>query len=278
MKISRINGSLFIGGVLLLSLAACIKEVNDDLLDPPTYSEFGTSNLVGKYFITNTTSSAFKIPLGITTVAEMDRTIQLTIASPTGATAGIQYNAPTSIVIPAGKALDSLVINGLFSGYPAGRRDTLVIKITGGDVPPNSYNNTYMLVMQKYCDVDIAALGGNYVANEFLNNGSFNYGPYPTAVINLVSTGSTSASGQFVNLYDFGWNDISFTMDWSDPANFKISVPLQATGISDPAYVKGSSGRINTFSSCDQSFTISLDFLDGAQALEYPGYQFRLQR
>jgi hypothetical protein len=278
MKINQIFSSLLAGGLLLLLTASCKKEINDKIVSPPALSEFGTSTLTGNYFITNSASSSFKIPIGITTVAGIDRTIQLSLTSSTGAASGVQYNAPSSVVIPAGKGADSLVVNGLFAGYPAGRRDILNIKITGGDVPVNTYNNTYSLVMQKYCDVSLAVLGGNYTANELLNDGSFSYGPYSTGVINLTSTGPTSASGDFVNLFDAGWDNIHFTMDWTDPAGFRINIPLQATGASDPAYVRATSGKLNAFSSCDQTFSISVDLLDGTQALEYSGYQFRLTR
>ncbi len=276
MKMNRITSSLIAAALLLI--ISCNKEINDDIKTPPAFSEFGTSNLTGNYFVTNSASSSFKIPIGITNISDKDRTIQISISSSTGAVAGVQYTAPTSIVIPAGKALDSLAIRGLFAGYPTGRKDVLRIRITGGDVPVNTYNNSYTLNLQKYCDVVLAALSGNFTANEYLNDGSFSYGPYGSAVVSLTATGATSASGAFVNLFDAGWRNIQFTMDWSDPANFRISIPLQSTGVSDPAYVRGSSGRVNAFSSCDQTFTVSLDLLDGAQVLEYPGYQFRLKK
>ena len=214
----------------------------------------------------------------MTTVSDKDRTIQLCYTSTT-AVAGTQYTAPAQIVIPAGKSVDTLTILGLFAGYPsASRKDTLFIKICGGDVPASDYWSTYSLTLRKYCDIIFADLMGNYTANEFGSDNSFSYGPYGTAVINLTSTGPTTASGDFVNLYDFGWNDIHFTMDWADPANFKINIPMQPTGIGDPAYVKSTAGLTNTFSSCDQTFSITVDLFDASQALEYSGYQFRLTR
>src|SRR5688572_30496930 len=110
MNLKNISTILFAGALFLVS---CKKGVNEDILEVPAYSEFGTPTLEGKYFILNSPTSSFKIPVGITNVSAEDRTIQFTYSSPTGATAGTHYTAPTSIVIPAGKALDSLVVHGI---------------------------------------------------------------------------------------------------------------------------------------------------------------------
>lgn len=266
MKINQISSSLFAGGLFLLLVASCKKEINDKIVTPPAFSEFGTSNLTGKYFITNSSSSSFKIPVGITNVAGVNRTIQLSLTSSTGAAAGTQYNAPSSVVIPAGKGVDSLVVNGLFAGYPTGRRDTLRIKITGGDVPVNTYNNTYTLVMQKYCDVSLAALAGNYNnTRETNSSGGSPYGPYTVVLKNLQTLTATTAKGLIENLWDSGLDDLEIYFDWTDPANFTVSIPQQYTGldydVGQPLLVRTSPGQSSSFSSCDQSISLTVDFI-----------------
>lgn len=265
MNIKNISRLLFAGCGLLL-LAACEKGVNDKMLTPPAFSEFGTSNLLGKYFVTNSASSVFKIPVGITNVANTDRTIQLTITSPTGAVAGTQYTAPTTVVIPAGEALDSLAIKGIFAGYPTGRRDTLRIKITGGDVPVNGYNNTYNLVMQKYCDVSLAGISGAYTnTRETTSSGGNPYGPYTASIKNLTQLTPTTAKGLVENLWDSGLDDLEIYFDWTDPANFTVSMPQQYSGVdydvNQPIDVRTSPGQPNSFSSCDQSISLTVDFI-----------------
>jgi hypothetical protein len=71
-------------------------------------------------------------------------------------------------------------------------------------------------------------------------------------------------------------------MDWSNPANFSITVPRQATGktgASDVQFVRTSSGRPNTFSSCSNTFTVSLDLLGGNNDnVLSAGYRFVLAK
>lgn len=265
MNLKNISKAL-IAGAGLLFLASCEKGVNDKIVTPPAYSEFGTNNLLGKYFITNSATSSFKIPVGITNVSSTDRTIQLTLASPTGAVAGTQYTAPSTVVVPAGKGLDSLVVKGLFAGYPTGRRDTLRITITGGDVPVNSYNNTYNLVMQKYCDVTLAGISGAYTNTRETNSaGGSPYGPYTTRIKNLQQLTPTTAKGLVENLWDSGLNDLEISFDWTDPANFTVAIPQQYSGVdydvNQPILVRTSPGQPNSFSSCDQSISLTVDFI-----------------
>ena len=273
--------------LLIFVMISCKKNnlvVDQDDVVPPAAAKFNVrtaADTAATYYVSSANPS-FKIPIGITTVSDKDRTIQLCYTS-TSAVAGAQYNAPASIVIPAGKVIDSLSIQGLLSGYPSSSRiDVLYIKICGGDVPASAYWATYKLTIRKYCDVVLASLGGNFIANEYTASGGFNYGPYASAVVNLVSTGATTASGAFVNLYDYGWGNINFTMDWADPANFKINIPLQATGATNAggnySYVRGSAGKTNTFSSCEQTYSVSLDLMLDQTTVDYSGYQIRLKR
>lgn len=265
MNFKNISAVLLAGVCIIV--ASCKKEVNEDLLEVPAYSEFGTANLTGKYFITNSASSAFKIPVGITNVSGTDRTIQFTLASSTGAVAGTHYTAPTSIVIPAGKALDSVAVHGIFANYPTGRRDTLRITISGGDVPVNAYSNVYTLVMQKYCDVVLASFAGDYDGTrEYNAAGAVVWGPYTTAVGNITIPGPGAMTGEadIANLFDYGGQVHAF-FDWTDPASFKVTIPEQNTGA---IVVSGgtpyrlwirTNGTASTFSSCENTITVFID-------------------
>lgn len=268
MTIKNFSGIILAGCMLVFG--SCTEEVNDDIVTPPAFAEFGTSNLLGKYFITNSASSAFKIPIGITNVTNSDRTIQLNISSPTGAQSGVQYTAPSSIVIPAGKAADSLIVKGLFAGYPTGRRDTLRIAISGGDALVNTYNNTYDLVMQKYCDVSITALQGNYTkTTQATPTGGSAAGPYTVVLTNMQSLSATTARGvlQGLELTNYGLplDDIQIVLDWTDPANFTVTMAQQYTGwdydVNQPIDIRSSPGQANTFSSCDQSLSLTVDYI-----------------
>lgn len=272
----------------LIGIVSCKKKnfaVDVDPLIPPAASKFGYYDAtapISKTFYVGAAAPAnvFKIPVGITNVSDKDRTIQFTYSSTT-AVAGTQYTAPASIVIPAGKALDSLPITGIFANIPTGVAYLLKIKITGGDVPAfGSGRDSVLLTLRRYCPVVLANLAGLYNnTNEYTSAGAFSYGPYTTAVTNVTSTGATSASAKIVNLYDDGWNDLNATFDWSDPANFKITIPLQATGktyfAGGPTSVRTSTNAsaVNTFSACDRSISFGIDLVTGA-TVNQSNYKF----
>ncbi len=158
MKVS--NFICFFG---LIAMASCKKTGdNDNLTIPPAQANF--ANLSGgTYYVKNDPNSVYKIPVGTTNVGTTNRNVAISVTSPTGAVSGTQYTLPaSSATVPAGKALDSFSVKGLFAGYPGNRIDTLLFTITGGDVPVSDYNSVYRLVLRKYCDVVAANLTGAY--------------------------------------------------------------------------------------------------------------------
>jgi hypothetical protein len=252
--------------LLVTGMVACEKGINDDIETPAPEIKITTPvSAIGKYFITSSPNTSFKIPIGFTTVSDKDRTVTISYSSKT-AVRGTHYNAPQTIVIPAGKVADSITVAGVFSAYPTGRRDTLTVSVSSPDAGRAFTDNTYQVVMQKYCDVNLTALQGDYKdTRETNSSGGSPYGPYTMSVRDLKSTSATTAEGYFVNLWDSGLDDIKFTIDWTDPANFKVTVPRQFIGIDyaagQPMEVRTNATGVSTFSSCDQSFNLSLDFL-----------------
>lgn len=244
---------------------ACKKE---EISIPPTVSEFTATSSLGKYFIQNDPNSSFKIPVGLTAASTSATTINFTVTSPTGATEGTQYTiASNSITIPAGKVVDTLTLKGLFAGYPTGRRDTLVFKITGGTVGAASWSDTYTVVLQKYCNVDLNSFLGNYNrTNEFFGSA---YGPYSTSISSVTPISATKGRIVVQNLYDSGWGPIEFELDWTDPANFKVAVVPKSSGIANAGTISSSyagrqvavrpfAGEEGTFSSCDGTLTLKM--------------------
>jgi len=266
MKRSRIITLICLPVVLVLLIIAC-KKNTVIITNPPLQSSFA-GNPGGAYYIKNDPNSIFKIPVGLTTISDKDTKITVAVSSPTGATAGTQYSLPSNTVtIPAGKVEDSISIKGLFSGYPGSRRDTLNFTISGGDVPATIYNGSYSLVLQKYCDVLLAAFSGSYTQCADIQGAS--YGPYSTNIVSATSTGSTSATLVIKNLAagafgPFGATDSSFTrgitvnIDWSNPAKFTTTIPSQPL-YKDPTYGNATIKGVGTgtFSSCDNTFTFS---------------------
>jgi hypothetical protein len=267
--------------LILIGAMAVVSCEKQETEIPPTVAQFTASTNTGSYFIQNSPNSVFKIPVGFTTVSSAPRTINYTVTSPTGARAGVQYNIPSagSITIPAGQTVDSIVVNGLFAGYPAGRKDTLLFKITGGDGAPASWSNSYTLIMQKFCPVDISTFKGDY-KNTRETFGASPYGPYTTTVTTVTPISATKARIAVTNIWDAGWGPIEFELDWTNPENYKVLTIAKSAGIADagtldPGYageqvaVRPFAGNDGTFSSCDGTITLRMQL--GVAGLGYFG-------
>lgn len=267
MKLTKIFSYLGIFSLILV-LGSCDKTKPYDIITPPAVVHFGIPSSVGNYYVLNVTNNPFKIPVGLTKALDKPVTIQFTVTSPTGAIQGQQYSlVSNSITIPAGKVLDSLSLNGIFAGYPTGRKDTLVVTITGGDLPALIGSNIYTVVLQKYCNVVLSDLSGVFTK-------SFDFqapdleGPYTTN-ITATSTGPTTAMLMIKNFSDgmfghFASTDAAYSpgievdIDFSNPSNFTTTVPTQSF-YKDATYGAATikaNGK-GSFSACDQSFTIN---------------------
>lgn len=264
MNIKNTFRNLCLALFLMAMCASCKK--SNDLTIPPGAVHF-MRPASGTYFIT-ASGGAFKIPIGVSTVSAQDRTVNISVNSPTGAIEGTQFTLSShTITIPAGQSVDSIALNGIFSAYPVGRRDTLIFTITGGDLPTLVGSEVYTLVLQKYCDVDLNTLLGDY-ANTYDKDPKA-YGPYTVTVVSATATGPTSAALVIKNLGDyyfgpFGPGDLTYdtgvtvNIDWSDPANFFTNFPTQSLGSIPPYGVSTSSAAgKGTFSSCDNTISVS---------------------
>lgn len=270
--------------LIIISLTSCKKNNFAVDVDPKTFTtaaQFLPSDGVLRvnYYVRNV-NAPYKIPVALTDVAAVDRTIQVTYSSRT-AVAGVQYTGPSSITIPAGKVIDTLNFQGIFAGLPAGRVDTVKVKFTG--VNTVSRKDSFELIIRRYCDVILTNLAGNYPnTNEYTSAGAFSYGPYTTAVKNIVQTSSTTATAQLENLYDWGWNDINCTLDWTNPAAFSVTIPLQVTGGGTPTSsvrTSTASGTVSTFSSCNTTFTLDVDLVNTSTgAIQTSKYRFALAK
>lgn len=267
MKRSRILSLISLPVLLVIFIIAC-KKNTVIITNPPLQSSFA-GNAGGAYYIKNDPNSTFKVPIGLTTISDKDTKITVAVNSPTGATAGTQYTLPsTTVTIPKGKVEDSITVKGLFAGYPGSRRDTLNFTISGGDIPATGYNNTYTLIMQKYCDVLLTAFNGSYSQCNDIYQGTA-FGPYAANIVSATSTGPTSAKLVIKNFGaagfgPFGATDSSFTrgitvnIDWSNPAKFTTTIPSQQL-YKDPTYGDATIKAVGTgsFSSCDNTFTFN---------------------
>jgi hypothetical protein len=250
---------LMIAGAMATALfTGCDKNENiGNVIVPPSQATFANQT-GGSYFVENTPTSTFKVPVGVTTLSNVARKVNFTVTSPTGAGAA-QYTivGGNSVTIPAGKAVDSITVRGLFAGFPGTRRDTLIFKISGGDVDPGKFNDTYTLVMTKFCPVNLSAFTGNYTRSFDLQPPSTPYGPYAISVSSVTSLTPTTGFVLMNNVWDVGSANIRVNLDWTNPANFTTSVPTQFL-YNDPTFGPATIRPVGTgtFSSCDNTFSL----------------------
>lgn len=153
----------------------------------PNQEKAGFAKSSDSYLITDNPNSIYKIPVGITAIPNTDRKITFTVSSPSGAVSGQQYTlGSTTVTIPAGKTVDSIAVKGLFSGYAGTRKDTLIFKITGGDVKPMVGSDQFTLYLQKVCPLNMSDFSGNF---EVLEDWWQDY--FPGDVVSLTVSGNT---------------------------------------------------------------------------------------
>ena len=268
----------FFTGLVLISITSCKK--NNVVLDqapliPLEAARFlmvpTVSNNYYNFDILKTPSpgTVYNLPVGVTTVSNVDRKVSFTITSRTAA-AGVQYTAPAELIIKAGKALDTLKIQGLFAGYPSGRKDTLKIKITSGAgfIDKNAYQDSVMLVMKKACPLDMAEFAGNFVV---LQDAWADYGAGD--VIPLTVSGDTV-------MFKYFANDAVPIKILVNKTNNTTSVAKQvygrygATEVFSCASVAGSSS--NFIDPCDRIISVNLNHTSPLG--NYGNFVIRLQK
>ena len=202
----------------------------------------------------------YKIPIGLTAVSGVDRTISVSIAS-RSAVEGTHYTINTkAIVIPAGEAVDTLVLSGNYNQYINPRKDTLEFTISAEGVPTANFNSKFTLILRGACveeDVNIGDMAGDY--NNTLD---IPYpGAYGSSISSPSSTGATSGTAVVNNIYAAGISaDVNF--EWSTPGVFTANIPEQATGFTvggEPLSIRSTPGTTSTFTFCSGSITLYID-------------------
>lgn len=280
MKLNNIFKFIALFTLAAAVIVGCKKEV--EVLTPPSIAHFNNQSS-GTYIIATPTTT-YNVPVGLTTVSDKDRTVNVTVTSSTGAVQGTHYTlGNTSVIIPAGKAVGSIEVKGAYNQYLSGRKDTLTFTLSGTDLSAAEYNQQFKLLVRGACfegDVNLNDLLGDY-KRSYEDFGGSTYGPY-TTTITAVTQDPTTKTGTITvaNIWDNGWKPVTFKLDWNDPANRKVTVfPSPQSGIGDagtisPTYsgqdisVKNhSNGQIGTFSICSQTITLKMQL--GVTGLGY---------
>lgn len=265
-KISSLLLILSFISLLAVLVFGCQKDEKKIII--PERKAFFIPSGTGNYTIAGPTT-VYKIPVGLTQPPESGKniTVNISVSSTTGAVVGTHYTYTSTLSFSSTKIIDTIVVTGVYNQYLAGRRDVVRFTFTNADDASPSLNSSFTLNIAGPCfegDIVLSELLGDY-------NNSFDgsYGPYTTTVRSAVSTGPTTANIVIGNVYDWGWNDLTFTLDWTDPSNTRLTFVTQNTGfdagelnptvaghdvwITPPA----GGGSMGTYSYCNKTFTIN---------------------
>lgn len=279
MKIFSNISFLAIAGLAVMAVS-CEKT---KITIPPAQAHF-VGDPVQTYSIEVDPAPVFNVVVGTTDVSSSERKVSYTVTSPTGAVAGTHYTlgTPGTVTIPAGQSTANIDVHGIYSAYTSGRKDTLILTVVDPEVAPAGFQNTLKLVLRGPCfegDVDLNAFLGDYdkTTETF---GATPYGPYTTSISSFTQLTATTATIKVENIFDFGWNPLTFTLDWTDPANRTVTVVSQSSGIADagtldPSFageqvqVRAFAGEPGTFSACTGRLTLKMQL--GVAGLGYFG-------
>ncbi len=214
--------------ILLVVFAQCSKPASNLSL-PPTLVHF-IGDRTQSYQIASDPAPVYKIQLGITGVSSEARTISFDVSSPTGAVPGTHYSivGGNTIEVPAGQATAEITVQGIYAPYTSGRKDTLVFSLREPSLSPASFSDTVKLVLRGPCfdgdigDAELEGLLGNY--DNTTDAGFSDWGPYRSTILSVTRLTATTARAVIRNVWDDGFGNVNFILDWTDPANTTIKV------------------------------------------------------
>ncbi len=259
----------FISLTLLVLITGCDKTKPYDIQKVDALAHFVSASKNISYYVRNNASDSFSVQVGTSDVSNQDRLITFNISSPTGAVAGGGYTLLTpssgnTVVVKAGTAITTIKLHGNFATYASGKKDTLVFTLAQPSLAIAKFSDTVKVVLQRYCDVVPAGFTGDY-KNSNDTDPSGSYGPYKATVVSITPTSSTSANMvianfSFTEIAPYNILNITVGLDWTDPANFKTSIPTQIIS-NDNFYGYGpltiAPNGTGSFSSCDNTFTFN---------------------
>lgn len=269
--------ALFALLVLTAAIHSCKKDEQAAVAIPPEQAHF-VNKTSGNYAIANA-GDVYKIPIGITNVSSSQRTVTVSITSPTGAVEGTNYTVnKKTFTFEPNQVTDTIVVTGNIAQYSSGRKDSLIFTIVQPGVATSDYNSTFILTMRGPCfeateDVNLNDLMGNYDNTVETFGTGAPYGPYQTKITEVGTTGPTTGYIKVFNLWDAGpgseWKAVRFELDWTNKSAKVITLVEQNTGIGDAGTLSSTyagrqvavrpfAGRDGSFEICTQKLTLRM--------------------
>ena len=216
----KIKFKLILLAISVVFLAAC-EDDSKNLYDGPSLAQFAESS--GRIFVADTDDAEINtkiVKLGVTLAENTDRTVELELAGT--AEQGVHYTIESNqVVIPANEFVVEVPVRFLFDEFDD-EELTVEISIVGGNIEPASFNNTYIIRAERYCETLPELFAGTYEVREVSDfNGE--YDPYTITISYDPAMGDTLVVH---NLWEFA-PDVRVVVREPSFANFVFEIPTQ---------------------------------------------------
>jgi hypothetical protein len=211
---------LILAAISVIFLAAC-EDDTKNLYDGPSLVHFTESS--GRIFVADTDDGETNtkiVKLGVTLAENADRTVELELGGT--AEAGVHYTLESNqVVIPANEFVAEVPVYFHFEEF-GDEELTVEISIAGGNVEPASFNNTFIIRAERYCETLPEMFVGTYEVREVSEfNGE--YDPYTITISYDPAMGDTLVVH---NLWEFV-PDVKVVVREPSFANFVFEIPPQ---------------------------------------------------
>lgn len=217
--------------VALAVLTGCDKNKPYDIKVPDEVVHF-VGGEIQSYSVIANPNPVHNLVVGATTVSNVDRQVNFTITSSTGAQAGREYSVGVqgnTLTIPAGETRAVLPIQGYLPYFEQGEKHKLEISLTEGNTKVAIFGNKVTLNMRGPCfdsEIEFPDLLGNYTKT-YEAGGS--YGPYTSTLSSYSPINTISGSAVIGNIYNSGI-PATGVFNWETVGNFTVTIPDQPTG------------------------------------------------
>lgn len=244
--INKITNKAVWASAVALFAFGCTAE-NPLVYDGPELFHF--TGTTAPYFVEETNDPGFEVELGVTTAASADRNFTISVVEEEStAIEGVHYTlSSTSVTIPAGAFVGSVMLQGDFDQLGIDGPQTLVFQLSDGETSAD-FNTTYEVTLQQFCP---------YVQSDFVGTATVTSTLFgATFPVNVVA-GSDASVIILEDVYSDA--DIEVNMDDSNPANFVARIN------STVGWVSGTYGDVTvdnaisgSFSACNGTISLVL--------------------
>jgi len=242
----RILRTLVVFAAAALVLNSC-GEVESYIYDGPAFISF-TDGTTGAYFV-QSDNTPYQVTVGIPKALTSDLTVNIEVIATTGE-AGVNYDIPTSVTVPAGEVIAQIPVKGYFESLAGGVKDTVTFQLVGDLVA--SFDTAFTIVLQQFCEFNVEDFVGDWTAYEQSDYEADPYDPYTVTFEANPNGGDTLVTSDI-----WPYLPIKVVFDATDPADFFWRIPdqylLTHATYGDMKMIDLGPGA---FSSCDQSMSI----------------------